>query len=265
MSDYETLYEGGRCEDGGGRMYVRLYPGSQFARDDLRRGEQAPVDLRNTCETLLAADAIACYRIEAFEPPMGAYPDLGDGSNIGRRFEDYLTDGDRNGTGSNLMQYRGCHALVHSRGIRSIEYANALSADECLEGDHYDYRSTAFTGANVAWSSVPQYADDVDRGRAAVIQEVLHTFIRANQPEIEAMICDRSGYTYYDEHTLGGITADGDATPMLVFHVDEHAGCCTPRTDHDGGYTTEITSCTGDAVAYTAGDPCDSRNADAQE
>lgn len=256
VSPFETLHEGGNYCDGDGRMRVRLYPESPDVDDRLGRTGLAAADLRHTCETLLRNDAISYYRIETFDASAYGYPEIDDESNIGSTFEDYLTDGDRNGTGSNLMMYTGCHALVHGRGVEGVDYANALSADRCYLGEHYGYRATAFSVANVAWSGLPRYASDADKARAALIQEVLHTFIRANQPEVEELICDRTGYTYYDEHTLGAINDEGDVTPMLTFHVGEHAGCCEPAREHWGGYTTQITACTIDAVGHTAGNQC---------
>ena len=76
---------------------------------------------------------------------------------------------------------------------------------------------------------------------------------------VSSLYCDADGddeRAAYEEHTLGEITDDGAVTPMLTYHVDEHAGCRGGAPEWDGSYTPALTERTKTAVARTARNQC---------
>jgi hypothetical protein len=251
-------------------MYVMLYPNTPNELDNVKKDTDLTTTLKYAADQLYNDSSVSYYDIQRFHAEDYQYPYVDTSSGIWKPFEDYLRggndDGDeKNGTGDDLKTLRGCHVLIHSDGCSTSLASGEGGADDCGEShitpepSRDDDGGSAFSRGVMAWNSVPTACADAEKGRNSVIQEPLHQFIRAQNSDVQGLMCDADGdgdTEDYEEHTLGKIDSYYDVTPMLTYHVNEHAGCCGPETHHDGNYTQDLTSCTKQAVYYTSQDQC---------
>jgi hypothetical protein len=267
---YHSLYtRGDRCTDNR-RMYVTLYPNTPNELDNVKKDTDLTTTIKYGADQLYDANSVSYYDIQRFHAEDYQYPNVNTSDSIWLQFEDYLRgnndDGsETNGTGDDLKSLRGCHVLIHSDGCSTSLASGEGGADDCRESHNTepfkdDDGGSAFSRGVMAWNSVPKACADAEKGRNSAIQEWVHQFIRAQDDDVQGLMCDADSdgsKEDYEEHTLGKINSYYDATPMLTYHVNEHAGCCEPETYHDGNYTQDFTSCTKDAVDYTSRDQCD--------
>lgn len=249
---YHTQYSQGSTCDGNERMYVMLYPNTSNEYSNCGQGTDITSPLNNACDQLYDAGSVVYYDMSRFHAKDYNYPKVNTSSRnkISTEFEAFLTDGSKNGTGDNLKDIRGCHMLVHSDSC-STDTAGGEANDDC----NYP---TAFSRGTMAWTGL---CSDTGLRQNSSIQECLHQFIRAYQSNVHNLLGDGDGdgdVDHYDEHTLGIIDSYDDVTPMLTYHGEEftEAGNCKRSSDTVYGYNQTLTSCTEDAVYYTANDQC---------
>lgn len=264
---YETVYKNGdRCSDNR-RIWIMLYPNTSNELSDTKSGSAVTTTLRDGLEELLSAGSINYYEIQRFTAADDhhKYPKLQSDDNISSEFEDYLL-----GTTDEFSSKKWCtdnqcdsikgaigaHTLIHNFGC-STTYASAeAGADNCGE--------SAFSRGLMAWAPTPSACSDTGKGKNAVLQEPLHQFIRADDSDVQSLMCDTDSRAAMDEHSLGEIDdASEAATPLITFHESEYKDCGTcksPNTKWDKSYTQTLTQCTKDAVYYTASDSCNQQS-----
>lgn len=266
---YHTVYSRGDHCGTGRRMYIMLYPNTSNELDAVKSGSPITTAIRDAADQLYEAGVIGYYDIQRFHAEKSEYnyPEIPSDS-IDADFEDYLlgTTDDwsdykwcTSDSCDSLKSIRGAHTLVHGYGCSTSLASAEGGTDNCYSG------GCAWSRGVMAWTST---GCGSGLTRNSAIQEPLHQFIRAYQSGVQGEMCDADGdgeKSYYEEHTLGKLTDDdgdgnNETTPMLTYHENEHEGCCGPVTTWDGEYTQTLTSCTVDAVDYTAGDQCDPQN-----
>ena len=262
MSHYwKDLYKSHSSCTGKRKMYVYLYPNTSSEKSNCEAGTNITSPLYNSAERLLNDDSISYYAIERFEVEEYSYPkvDTSSRNTIASEFEDFLKNS--NGTGSNLKSWRGSHVLVHGDSC-SVDTAGGEYNDECDDEDGSGSYPSAFSRGTMAWTGL---CSDTGLRKNSSIQETLHQFIRAYQTDVHDALGDGDGdgdIDHYDEHTLGYVGSDDDVTPMLTYHGDEFdpAGRCIGSSDSPTGYDQRLTTCTVNAVGYTADDQCDEQS-----
>lgn len=253
---YHVQYSQGNTCDGNERAYVMLYPNTSNEYSNCGVGTDITSPLNSAFDQLYDARSIVYYDISRFHAKDYNYPnvDTSTRNNISTEFEAFLTDGSKNGTGENLKDIRGCHMLVHGDSC-STDTAGGEYNDDCNS-------PTAFSRGTMAWTGL---CSDTGLRQNSSIQECLHQFVRAYQSNVQGLLGDGDGdgdVDHYDEHTLGIIDSYDDVTPMLTYHGEEFskAGTCERSSNTVYGYNQTLTSCTEDAVYYTANDQCNPQN-----
>lgn len=254
---YHNQYKQGDTCNGNERMYVMLYPNTSSEYSNCGEGSDVTSPLDSACNQLYYNGSVVYYSISRFHADDYNYPnvDTSSRSNISSEFEEFLTDGSKNGTGDNLKDIRGCHMLVHGDSCSTSTAGGEGGHDDCDSG------GCAFSRGTMAWTGL---CSDTGLRKNSSIQEALHQFIRAYQSSVQDLLGDGDedgDVDHYDEHTLG-IIDSYDVTPMLTYHGEEFtkAGTCKRSTDTVYGYDQTLTTCTEDAVYYTANDQCNPQN-----
>lgn len=246
----ETVYSCGATSDSK-TMRVYLYAWYESNIESTKAGHPIVESIRSTCQELFDYGAVPGYTIERFPIKKESYDYYGNKGDY-VTFRDYL-EAD-NGSNTFLNTYIGCHTFIHSKDCDTTNVTAEGGGDDC--GSTPD--GSAFN--DCTWAVTSDACSSEDLVRNSAIQEVVHQFIRAYQYQVEAMLGDGDEdgeITYYDEHTLGKVESSTDGlTPMLTYHSDmrDHGDCRTgllPR-----GFSQNMTSCTKDAVKYTAEDQC---------
>lgn len=258
---YDILYSNGDRCNGNERMYVMLYPNTASEFSNCGPGTHVTSPLQDACDQLYYANSVVYYDISRFKADSYNYPNVDTSSrdNISTEFENFLTNGNNNGTGMNLKDIRGCHMLVHGDPC-SVYTAGGEAHDTCNSG------GTAFSRGTMAWTGLCGTADRLGLRKNSSIQECIHQFIRANDSDIRQPLLgdgDNDGVvTSYDEHSLGVINSSQEVTPMLTYHGEEFqkAGECKRSSDTVDGYEQTLTSCTEEAVSETSHDQCNPQN-----
>lgn len=253
VSYYHTQYSQGSTCDGNQRAYVMLYPNTSNEYSNCGSGSNVTSPLDGAFDQLYTAGSIVYYDISRFHAKDYKFPnvDTSSYSKISTQFENLLTDGDKNGTGTNLKNIRGCHMLVHSDNC-TTDTAGGEKHDTCNSG------GTAFSRGVMMWTGL---CSDTGLRKNSSIQECIHAFIRGLDDQVKPLLGDGNGdgiINSPDEHTLGVIDSYDNVSPLLTYHGEEFtkAGDCKRSSDTVNGYDQTLTSCTEDAVYYTANDQC---------
>lgn len=245
-------------------MYILLYPNKSGQKNYAKSGSIITNALKNSCEQLLASDSITHYKIQRFKVDEYNYPELSDSELKSPCILDYLKSSstdtcdsiNENGTGDDLTGVIGCHTIIHDYDCTTGNVAAGGGSEDCTDG-------SAFSQARTAWTSVNCRDDSLTR--SSVIQEPLHQYILASDPDFQDLVsdCDNDGeITYREEHALGKIwPSDREVSPLLTYHADEeefNCGDCKTGSLYSG-WDQRLTQCTKDAVRSLAKDPCDSK------
>lgn len=234
-----------------------LYPNSASEYSNCGAGTNVTTPLQGACDQLYYANSVSYYDISRFQAENYNYPEVDTSSRdaISTGFKNFLTDGSRNGTGTNLKDIRGCHLLVHGDNC-TTSTSGGEKHDLCSDG------GTAFSRGVMMWTGL---CSNTGLRKNSAIQETIHSFIRALDDDVKNELGDGNNNGIIDagdEHTLGVVTSSKYVTPMLTYHVDEftEAGECKRKSDMVDGYRQTLTSCTEDAVYKTSIDQCDPQN-----
>lgn len=259
---YHTQESGGdRCADSRD-LYIMLYPNTSTEKPYSKSGSIITNALDDMAQQLLNANAISYYDIQRFHVEDYKYPNLSDTEldNQSCWFLDYLKgpkdsscSGKTNGTGDDLSGVIGCHVLLHSQTCDTSTVTAGAWSEDCTDG-------SAFVTGRMAFTSVSCSSDSLTK--SSVIQEPLHQFTRAGDSDVKALFgdCDDDGdLDYYDEHSLGKIYGNNDASPLLTYHESEcdNTGDCKTTYSHSG-WDQNLTSCTKKAVERTSDNLCES-------
>lgn len=199
----------------------------------------------------LAGDAIGSYYAYMCTP--GEFPGF-DGketgySVLGREFVDWLGD-----ESPYWPAQPGCHMLV-AEEYRDSGGPHGTDYDRPIDADSLD--DCAFNEAHAMVLGLR----DPERRRARhqnfAVQEPLHTFL---PEEYLAAETDLLHPESPDEHQLGSLTDDGEATPMITGHAGPDdwyydvsgRGTCGSDGRWSGGHSPTLTPCTREAVRLAA-------------
>lgn len=266
---YHTQKSGGDpCADNRD-LYIMLYPNTQDEKPYTKSGSNKTIildTLDQMGQELLNHNSISYYEIQRFHVEDYEYPNLTSSelNNISCNFSDYLKGpydsacvGKTNGTGDDLSGVIGVHVLLHSENCTTDYVSAGGGTDDCNTG-------SAFTQGRMAWTSVN--CSDSNLTRNSVVQEPLHQFILVHKSGVQSMLedCDNDGdIDYMNEHALGKVwnnSTNSGVSPLLTYHADEeefNCGTCKTGASYSDWDQT-LTTCTKDAVYYTASDQCSS-------
>lgn len=225
MASYTTLSSGGDSSTSGPEMYVYLYPNESEEDDECEDEIHAAID--DNLSDLLNKGVINYYEIYISY----AHPSLdeSDISMFRSQFTDWL--------GSRL-DYKGIHVGVAD----GFDDANGqdVEGSDCQTG--FSTGTHAVVGTSASQDKYTNYA----------VQEPMHNVIRYDLPKVQDLI--HPDGTKMHEHDLGNIDVYQRVTPLATLYESTHAdhGDCATPEDWNGNYRSLITSCTVDAVDYTA-------------
>lgn len=255
-SKYHTVFSGGDfCADNR-RMYIRLYPNTSNTPANKVQDSNSTLNqaIKSACDQLLNYGAINYYAIKRFHADDldYYYPCVDTEGNIGGQLEGYLTGNTDeacspypNGTGDDLLSLTGAHLLVHNNDC-TTGYVSAGSGDKCDQ--------SAFGNGRLCWTSAA--CTDNTKTKAGAIQEPLHQFIMNEQSQVNDLLQENEDGEK-DEHSLGRVNDNENMTPMLAFHAYNfsRSNTCNGSTMDIGyNYSSDLTSCTKQAVEYIAND-----------
>lgn len=269
MAIYEIQKSGGdQCQDGRD-MFVYLYPNKNGEISYTDASTSSDNQILNTLDqmgqTLVNAGSISYYEILRFKAEDYIKPKFAENEIGGCSFLDYLKGPDtacnlsgwKNGTGDDLTGIRGSHLLLHSYDCVVDNVGGVGGEGDCTT-------PSAFTESGLVWSSVS--CSDSDLTLNSARQEPLHGFILQKKNRVKDLIADCDGNGEIDlinEHALGQVYRDTNTnkiSPLLTYHADEEefdcGDCATGLAP--GDWTQQLTTCTKDAVQYTADDLCNS-------
>lgn len=166
--------------------------------------------------------------------------------------------------------YLGCHVGVTdsfdmASGPRHSWYINRRGFDPDKRNNSAFSRALWMFIGTAAIGDSTQPDDRVD---SFAIQEPLHTFI-SHEISVDNNLVDGTYDEHWHEHDLGKVWSSSDphptgstsamATLWADDGMDDHAyhGPCASSTSYDGSYDQSLTSCTIDAVRYTAAEATD--------
>lgn len=256
MSLYERQYNGG-IECTKKRVYVRIYPNTS-QQDDYwtQPSDDIPQAIDGACSQLLNSNCISYYEVQKADMSELNYPDISfeDFIDIEDKFGSYLTQGWKNGAGTNLKDYIGVHLLVHGEGCNDT-VAGAEYADDCNDPSAFSRGVLASTGT----------ACSLNEGlrKNSAIQETVHCLVRFDYSGISGTSLVGGSTSVYDEHRLGEVRQN-EVSPMLTYHSNESDQYGKGDCDGDGSskdaYEQDLTNCTIKAVNRTADNQCVEQN-----
>ena len=258
---FQTLSVRGNRWPENRRMHVMLYPNTPAVAGACRAGATVPSAVEYAADQLTDAGTASYYRLARFpaERDDYRYPRVGR-DELRTGFRDFLRGTTEEfsdaswcarGDCRDLRAYRGVHLLVHDYGL-GVGLADAVD-DDCAGNG-----GTGFSRGAAAWTGVDDGSGPGLTSNSA-IHETLHLFVRVGADGVRELLCDADDdgeVSGYEEHTLGRLDSTGAVTPMLTYHVDEHAGCGDSALFWDGSYAQELTGRTKAAVRRTALDQC---------
>lgn len=251
MSNLQLLYSG--SSSGSNTANIILYPNeSGYDEDACKSYVSSAID--SGFNDLTSADGtteIGEYNVYFFES--SNFPGFSSAntsySALGEEFIDWLD--------SNSPHYptkRGCHMLVASEykdsgGPGSTDYNRDININQISD--------CAFNTAHAMILGLYDAGTYKEKHKNFAIQEPLHTFLPETYLEQNTNLLDPDNP---DEHQLGVVEGDGDATPMLTGHAasndwyyaENDQGKCQGQADWDGGHTKSLISCTKDAMEQVA-------------